>query len=234
VHGTGAVVCIEIDARSLFRGENGLSTPGRIARMATAKKKAPKSSMAQVAANIGQSVLDSVGEVPESTRRKSKDALDESRDAIRTAAAKASMTAGALALPPGPFGWLTILPELVAVRRIQAQMVADVAALHGQKATLTREHMMFCLFRHTAAQAVRDLAVRAGERLIVQQVTSQVLKKIATAIGVKLSRRVLGKGLTRWLPVVGVVGVAGYAYYDTAQVGATALEMFAKGKPAKA
>ena len=165
-------------------------------------------------------------EVPTSTRRKSKDALAESRAAISKAAGRASLTAGAFAVPLGPVGWLTILPEMIAVWRIQAQLVVDIAALHGRKPQVTREQMMFCLFRHAAAQAVRDLAVRAGERLIVQQVTSQMLKKVAEAIGVRIARRVVGKGLTRWLPVIGVVGVAGYAYYDTAQVGATALEMF--------
>ena len=199
--------------------------------MAVAKK-APKASIGTIASNIGQSILDSVGEVPSSTRKKSKDALVESRAAISKAAGKASLTAGAFAIPLGPIGWLTILPEMIAVWRIQAQLVVDIAALHGRKPLITREQMIFCLFRHTAAQAVRDLAVRAGERLIVQQVTAQVLKKIAEAIGVKIARRVAGKGITRWLPVIGVVGVAGYAYYDTAQVGATALEMFSgkKGK----
>ena len=44
----------------------------------------------------------------------------------------------------------------------------------------------------------------------------------------------MGKGLTRWLPVIGVVGVAGYAYYDTAQVGSTALDMFSGAKVSSA
>lgn len=191
-----------------------------------ATKKPPKASIGQVASNIGQSILDSVGSVPVSTRKKSKDALVESRSAITKAAAKASLTAGGFAIPLGPIGWLTILPEMVAVWRIQAQLVADIAALHGKRVELTREQLIFCLFRHSAAQAVRDLAVRAGERLVVQQVTTQVLKKLAEAVGVRIARRVVGKGLTRWLPVIGAVGVAGYAYYDTAQVGSTALEMF--------
>ena len=195
---------------------------------------AAKASVAQIASKIGNSILDSFDEVPTSTRRKSKDALAESRAAVTKAASKASLTAGAFAVPLGPIGWLTILPEMIAVWRIQAQLVADIAALHGRKPQLTREQMMFCLFRHTAAQAVRDLAVRAGERLIVQQVTSQVLKKVAEAIGVKIARRVVGKGVTRWLPVIGVVGVAGYAWYDTAQVGATALEMFSTDPPKSA
>jgi hypothetical protein len=68
----------------------------------------------------------------------------------------------------------------------------------------------------------------------VQQVTNQVLKKVAEAIGLKITRRVMGKGLTRWLPVIGVVGVAGYAYYDTAQVGSTALDMFSGAKVSSA
>ena len=193
--------------------------------MASATKQ-PRASVGQVASNIGRTILDSVGEVPSSSRRKSRDALAESRAAISKAAGKASLTAGAFAIPLGPIGWLTILPEMVAVWRIQAQLVVDIAALHGRKPSITREQMIFCLFRHTAAQAVRDLAVRAGERLIVQHVTKTVLKKVAEAIGVKIARRVVGKGLTRWLPVIGVVGVAGYAYFDTAQVGSTALEMF--------
>jgi hypothetical protein len=190
--------------------------------------------MSRVASSIGQSILDSVGEVPPSTRKKSKDALKASRAAITMAAGKASLTAGAFAIPLGPIGWLTILPEMITVWKIQAQLVADIAALHGQKVVLTREQMLYCLFRHTAAQAVRDLAVRAGERLVVGQVTNQVLKKVAEAIGVKISRRVMGKGLTRWLPVIGVVGVAGYAYYDTAQVGSTALDMFSGAKVSSA
>jgi len=192
-------------------------------------------SAAQIATEIGQSIMDAVAEVPPSSRRKSKDAVAESRTTISKAAGKASLTAGAFAMPLGPIGWLTILPEMIAVWRIQAQMVADIAALHGRKPVLTREQMVYCLFRHTAAQAVRDLAVRAGERFIVQRVTRQMLNKVAEAIGVKIAQRALGKGITRWLPVIGVVGVAGYAYYDTAQVGATALEMFStpKGRAAK-
>jgi hypothetical protein len=43
---------------------------------------------------------------------------------------------------------------------------------------------------------------------------------------VKLSQRVIAKSAARWLPVVGSIGVAGYAYYDTQQVAATATELF--------
>src|SRR4029453_11835577 len=86
------------------------------------------------------------------------------RQISRRAAAKAAVTAGSLAMPPGPLGWLTIAPELLAVWKIQAQMVSDLAGVYGKAATLTKEHMGYCLFRHTAAQLVRDVAVRVVQR----------------------------------------------------------------------
>jgi len=138
------------------------------------------------------------------------------------AAAKAAVLAGGLALPPGPLGWLSILPELMAVWRIQAQLVADIAALHGHSAELGREQMLYCLFRHTAAQALRDLAVRGAERA-----TSALLQRVAGAIGVRLSQRGLASGVARWVPVLGAAGVGAYAWWDTSQVGRTAAAFFA-------
>ena len=175
---------------------------------------------------IADAILNFVAHVPESDYRKSRDADAIARSVANSAARKAAMAAGGLALPPGPLGWLTILPELVTVWKIQAQMVADIAALYGQKSALTREQMLFCLFRHTAAQAVRDLVVRAGERWLVQSASLHALQSVAQKIGIGVTRRVLGKSVSRWLPVVGAVGVGAYAYWDTAQVGRTTMELF--------
>jgi len=121
---------------------------------------------------------------------------------------------------------VTIVPELVAVWRIQAQMVADIAAAFGKTGTLSREKMLYCLFKHSAAQAVRDLVVRGGERYLVRHASVRVVQAVAAKIGVKVTQRAIAKSVSRWLPVVGVLGVAGYAYYDTAQVAATAMSFF--------
>jgi hypothetical protein len=45
---------------------------------------------------------------------------------------------------------------------------------------------------------------------------------------VKLVYRVARRGFWRWMPAIGALAVAGYAYYDTLQVGQTALEFFSK------
>jgi hypothetical protein len=175
---------------------------------------------------ITAAILDFVSEVPGSRIDSTKEPANEARKLASRAAQRAALTAGSLALPPGPLGWLTLLPELIAIWKIQGQMVSDIAAAYGRHASLGREQMMWCLFRHTAAQAFRDLVVRMGDRLIFRRMSWGVAQRVAKQIGVKLTQRTLSKGLSRWLPVVGALGVGAYAYYDTGQVAATAIEMF--------
>lgn len=184
---------------------------------------------------IANALLDVVGRIPPSRERRQDDPATAARDIANKAAARAALTAGSLALPPGPLGWLTVLPELLTVWKVQSQMVADIAAVFGRSATLGREQMLFCLFRHAASQAVRDLVVRAGERWLVRKASTGVLKTIARRIGTRWAERTVGRGFTRWMPVIGAVGVGAYAYYDTVQVAITAIELFEREQaPAEA
>jgi chemotaxis protein histidine kinase CheA len=199
-----------------------------------AKKDATSSSteIVPVSAERGESavakaILEFVSRIPESDVPRVKgDPAEECRRIASSAAQKAALTAGSLALPPGPLGWLTVLPELVAIWRIQGQLVSDIAAAYGKTAKLGREQMLWCLFRHTAAQAFRDVAIRVGDRLVFRTTATSVLQRLAGRIGVSVSKRAVGKGISRWLPVVGALGVGAYAYYDTGQVAKTAIDLF--------
>jgi hypothetical protein len=176
---------------------------------------------------VARAILEFVSRIPESDVPRVKgDAAEECRRLAASAAQKAAITAGSLALPPGPLGWLTVLPELVAIWRIQGQLVSDIAAAYGKTPKLGREQMLWCLFRHTAAQAFRDVAIRVGDRLVFRTTATSVLQRLAGRIGVSVSKRAVGKGISRWLPVVGALGVGAYAYYDTGQVAKTAIDLF--------
>jgi len=178
------------------------------------------------AGRFAQIILEFIGEIPSSSQGLSPHPAQAARERANRAAASAALAAGTLSLPPGPIGWLTLIPEMTAVWRIQTQMVADIAALYGKQHALTREQMLYCLFKHSAAQAVRDLIVRAGERALVRRASRAMLERLGRRIGLKLTQRGIGKGLSRWLPIVGAVGVGAYAYFDTAQVASTAIELF--------
>jgi hypothetical protein len=175
---------------------------------------------------IARQILDFLADIPASREHPSDHPRVRAEAIALAARRKAFLASSSLALPPGPLGWLTVLPELVAIWKIQAQMVADIAAACGQHTQLTREQMLYCLFRHAASQAVRDLAVRAGQRWIVHAATTHAIRGIAQRIGVKLSERALGSSLARMLPIAGALGVGAYAWYDTRQVARTAISMF--------
>jgi len=175
---------------------------------------------------VTRAILDFVSEVPASKVGDSVDPAAAAQRLASRAAQRAALTAGSLALPPGPLGWLTLLPELIAIWRIQAQMVSDIATAYGRHAALGREQMLWCLFRHTAAQAFRDLVVQVGDRLVFRRMSHGVVQRVAKQVGSKLSRRAISEGVSRWLPVIGALGVGTYAYVDTTQVARTAITLF--------
>lgn len=144
---------------------------------------------------------------------------------VKRAARHAATLAGALALPPGPLGMLTVLPDLYLIWQTQRQMVADVYALHGRSAELTRTSMLYCLFRHAASQVLRDVAVRAGERLVVRELSAGALRQALSSVGIVVSQRLAGQTASRWVPLAGALAVGGYAYYDTLQVARTARKL---------
>jgi hypothetical protein len=184
--------------------------------------------LARRSKRIAEAILDLAGRIPATRKLASSAPQAAARKLASAAATKAALISGGLALPPGPLGWIAILPDLIAIWKLQAQLVADIAALNGKSATLGREQMIYCLFKHAAAQAVRDLAIRIGERTVIRQVTLSALHKAAERIGVKVTQRALGSAAARWIPIAGAVGVGAYAYYDTTQVARTAIELFGR------
>jgi hypothetical protein len=191
----------------------------------------PRKSLTQLTMNrlllkLTTTIENFISVVPTSVEPKASKPFPRAREIANAAAAKAAMVSGGLALPPGPLGFATILPDLIAIWRLQAQMVADIAAVFGKSAFLTREQMAYCLFKHAAAQIVRDLVSRVGERYLIKHVPLRTMQKIVEKIAGKTAQRVVGKTLSRWLPLVGALGVGAYAYYDTAQVGKTAIDLF--------
>jgi hypothetical protein len=182
--------------------------------------------MRRPAALLEKAIMGVLAHIPETTEQHGTNPLRRAQAIANVAALKAGTVSGTLSLPPGPAGWLTIIPDLTMVWKIQSQMVADIAGAFGRQAQLSQEQMLYCLFRHVAAQAVRDLVVREGERILIKRAPVSVLEVAVRKVGIPMTRRIVGRGLSRWLPVVGAAGVAGYAYYDTRRVARTAIELF--------
>ena len=172
--------------------------------------------------DVGGTIERVIADVPPPRTHAVSNPASEAEAIAKRAAKRAALLSGSLALPPGPLGMLTVLPDLYLIWKTQRQMVADIFGLYGRSAELTRVHMLYCLFRHAASHVLRDVVVRTGQRVIVRQVASGALRGLAQKVGVSLSKRIAGTAATRWVPLAGAAAVSAYAYWDTLQVAKTA------------
>lgn len=85
---------------------------------------------------------------------------------------------------------------------------------------------MYCLFKHVAAQLLRDVVVRVGERVIVQTISLRLFQTLVQKLGARVTTAVVSKSALRFIPLLGAAGVSAYSYFDTLQVAKTAVNLF--------
>ena len=171
-------------------------------------------------------LVDLITDIPESLYTATDNPEKKVKRLTQKAAVKASAVSTTLSVPAGFTGILTSIPDIAAIWRIQAQLVSDIAMTYGKFALLTREAMVWCLFRHSAAQLLRDVAVRTGSRIVVQKLSFAALEALLRKIGLKISTRFAGRAALRAIPILGAIGNGAYSYYDTCEVGKTAAAYF--------
>ncbi len=171
-------------------------------------------------------VFNLITDIPDSLLCPNRDPDTRADILIKQAALKAAAVSTSLSIPAGFTGVLTSIPDIAAVWRIQAQLVSDIACTYGKFAMLSREAMVWCLFRHSAASLLRDVAVRTGSRIVVQKLSLAALQKLLQKIGVKISANFLGRIALRAIPAIGAIGNGAYTYFDTNEVGKTAKSYF--------
>ena len=167
-----------------------------------------------------------VSQIPISAEAPGPNPDERAKSLAKTAALKAAAISGSFTLPPGPFGMATVLPDLLAVWRIQQQLVADIAATFGRGHALTAETMIICLFKHGGAALTKPLFAREDKEVVVQRIAGRTLLQLLEKIGVRIAQRIAAKSVLRWLPILGAVGAGAYAYFDTAHVAKNAMELF--------
>lgn len=180
------------------------------------------------ASTVTRFLTELIAHIPSSSETEASNPKKRAKSIIQNAALRAAGISGTLALPPGPIGMATILPDLAAIWHLQQQLVADIASCFGKRAALTKEVMVYCLFRHGAALFVRDLVVRVGERVLIRRVALRSIQRILQKVGIRVTQKVIARTVSRYIPLVGALGIGGYSYYDTKKVGDTAIELFSK------
>lgn len=180
------------------------------------------------AERVTQAIVSLLGAMPGTQEFESAIPDGRARSLARTASAKAAAISSGAALLPGPLGLASLLPDLISVYKVQAQMVSDIAAVYGKSPLLNKELMVYCLFKHGGAHLLEDLVSRVGERFLIRRSSLRFLQAVVSKVGYRLTQRVMGKALARWVPIVGAGAVGYYAYRDTRKVAQTAIELFSR------
>lgn len=132
--------------------------------------------------------------------------------------------AAAANLIPGPFGALTILPELTGIIRNQIQMIYDIGVAQGREAHLNGDLLLSIFYTVTGGGAISLAAVKGGQ-LVVKRASLRVLQRIIVWLGGKITQRALKAFLARWVPIVGAGAMGLWARQSTIAMGRKAAEL---------
>ncbi|EKJ86577.1 hypothetical protein CLV96_2452 [Leptospira meyeri] len=150
------------------------------------------------------------------------------RELVQNASFKSGLISATCSLPPGPLGILSILPELLFVYRIQGHLILDIAALYGKEVQVTKELLLYCLFKHGGAHVFRKIIEESSLKILIRPTTVRVFQTLLEKLGLLISKSIIRKQFARWIPIGGAVVTGTFAYYDTKRVGQTAMDLFSK------
>ncbi len=145
----------------------------------------------------------------------------------RKAARYAFMLSTGAGIPTGPLGLATIIPELVALTKIQINLIYKIAKYHNQEAQVNATLILFIMGNALGVVLKHALAEKMGSRIITRSLSAEGTRKLAQKIGEKISTQFFRKAAGRWIPLV-LAPVFGYfSYAMTKKVGREAENLLA-------
>jgi uncharacterized protein (DUF697 family) len=149
-------------------------------------------------------------------------------DSIITSYANQNAAIAAAAnLFPGPWGALTIAPEITFIIRNQIQMIYDIGVAHGKEAHLS-SHTLLAIFSTVIGGGAIGVAAVRGGQLLVKRASLRVIQQVIKGLGGKVAQRVLRGLIARWIPIVGIGVMAVWARQSTKTMGRKASELLGK------
>lgn len=146
---------------------------------------------------------------------------------IKVAATKNAAISGASSLIPGPWGMVAVVPELIAVMRLQIGLIYDIGAAYGKKDVLTKELALGIFVSALGSSAGSVLVIRGGT-VLVKRASLRVMQTMIAMLGGKIAQGAIKSAVAKWLPGVGAAAMAAWSAYMTKQIGEKAKEIMQK------
>jgi hypothetical protein len=131
------------------------------------------------------------------------------RKMIRKASRVAFLMSTGAGIPTGPVGLATIIPEVVALTKLQINLIFKVAKFHQQEAKVNKTIILTVLGVAMGVVLKHALINKVGARIIVRSLSAEGAKRITREIGEKFAIGLLKRGIGRWIPLM-LAPVFGY------------------------
>ncbi len=148
------------------------------------------------------------------------------QEMTRSAAWKAFTVSTGAALPPGPLGWATIVPEIITVTKLQINLIYRIAKYYRQEQKVNSTILMLIFANEAGLALGRSLTRRVADRLIIRAVGSKAIRPMAQSIGTRIGSRISAKLVGRWIPVILAPVFGAFSKSMTAKIGQIADNLF--------
>lgn len=147
------------------------------------------------------------------------------------AAWKAFSVSAAASVVPGPLGWATIVPELLAVTKIQINLIYAIAKSHGQEGVVDAGLVLLLLGSNAGIAGKYGLGhilTRTGTKAFVPRLSAKVLQPLAQKLGANIAGKVTARSIGRWVPFVLAPVFGAFSKSMTTQIGERAELLFSR------
>ena len=144
----------------------------------------------------------------------------------RKAARSAFFISTGASIPGGAVGVATLVPELVALTKLQINLILKVAKFYQQETKVNKTIILAILGGALGVVLKHAFVNKVGTRIIVKSLSAEGTKRITRQIGEKIAVTFLKKGAGRLVPIL-LAPVFGYFSLSmTRKVGRQAESLF--------
>ena len=148
---------------------------------------------------------------------------------ITQAGREAFVVSSAAGLVPGPLVFAAIVPELVSVTKIQLNLVRRIARHYGSDTKMDKTLLLLIFGEALGLALGKSLTRRAGTRLVIRVLETQVAKAVARKIGSRIVTKAIQESVVRWIPLVAAPVLGAFSRSMTVRIGRQADKLFSQG-----
>lgn len=131
-------------------------------------------------------------------------------------------------VPPGSIDMTTVIPELIAVIKIQVNLVYKIAKYYEKERQVTSPIIIHILATALEMVLGRNIMKKTGTRIIMRPVGSKAITNLARKLGTRMTLEFVARIGDRRIPFVTATMLGAYFRGQTKKVGNAAIDVFSK------